>query len=193
MRAFLYKQWLVVLRKFKKIARSRGSAHSIALGAAIGFLVGMEPIMGIQMVVAAFIATIFNANRISAILPVWITNPATFIPVYGFNYWIGYKITGFGPGIEEYEKVLAQSMKIADESGFFSGIVDGSKHLASMGTDALLNLLIGCTVAGLVCAAIAYPLSLWIVNTMRTRRERRKAQRHERVQKVLGDQKSTIE
>ncbi len=185
MHLLAYKQWLILLRKLKRIARSKGSAHSIAFGAAIGFFIGMEPIMGIQMVVAAFIATILKANRIAAILPVWVSNPATFIPLYGFNYWIGYKLTGWGPGLDEYEKVLKQAEIIAKESGFINGIIEGSKHLASLGTGALASLFIGCTIVGIVSAVIAYPVCLRAVEFMRHRRQIRREKRHHRFLELL--------
>lgn len=190
MHLLAYKQWLIILRKIKKVARSSSSSHSIALGAAIGFFIGMEPIMGIQMIVAAAIATLVKANRVAAILPVWISNPATFIPLYGFNYWVGNIITGWGPDLDEYEKVLHQAENIAREDGFFEGIINGTQHLASTGTGAIASLILGCTIVGIIGALISYPLCLRAVEFMRKRRQHRKEKRHARVLKILEENRN---
>lgn len=183
---FAYIKWLEFLRKLKKIARSSMSGHSIALGAAIGFFIGLQPIMGLQMIVSATIATIVKANRLAAILPVWITNPATFIPIYGFNYWVGHKITGIGPSFEEYEAVLLHAEKIAGEQGVFEGLINASKHLASMGGAALLSLCIGCAIVGLICAIVSFPICVKVVDVVRLRREKKRNARHERVTREIN-------
>lgn len=188
---YLNLQWLRLVRVFKKLARSRGSAHSIALGVAIGFFVGMLPLMGIQMLIAAFIATLFKANRLASILPVWISNPATFIPLYGFNYWLGHKLTGWGAKFSEYTRVLKETEQIMAQSGFIDGIIDGTKNFASLGPAALASLCIGCVIVGLISAAISYPLTLRLVEAFRHHRENRRARRQSRVDAYLSFRAST--
>lgn len=184
---YLHLKWLSIVRIFKRLARSRGSSHSIALGVSLGLFLGMLPIMGVQMVLAAFIATLIKANRLAAIVPVWISNPATFIPLYGFNYWIGKVLTGWGGSFDEYERVLKESAQIAKSSCFIDGVIDGTKNFASLGPGALASLLIGSTIVGLVTALAAYPLTLRLVNMVRIHREKRRAHRDIRVQKILSE------
>lgn len=165
----------------KSLARSRSSSHSIALGAALGFFLGMAPIMGIQMIVAVAIATLINANRISAVLPVWITNPVSFVPVYGFNYWLGHIILGRGLSLDEYLAVLENAknagVELAKTQGFFAGlwetVVDGSLALVASGWEAFGVFLFGCTLSGLICAVIAYPLTYYVIERLRKLRELR--------------------
>lgn len=182
---YLHLQWLRLVRVLKKLARSRGSSHSIALGVALGFFIGMLPLMGIQMVIAAFMATIFRANRLAAILPVWVSNPATFIPLYGFNYWLGHKLTGWGASFSEYTRVLKETEKIMSESGFIDGVIDGTKNFASLGPAALASLCIGCVIVGVISAAISYPLTLRLVEAFRHHRAKRRAKRQSRVDDYL--------
>ena len=62
-----------VHKLLRRLARSTGTSHAIAMGAGIGMFVAMTPTMGFQMIIAAVIATLFRANRVTAILPVWIS------------------------------------------------------------------------------------------------------------------------
>ena len=64
-------------RILRSVVRLRGSPRAIAGGLAIGVFVAFMPTRGFQMLFAAFLATLFGANRPAAVLPVWITNPAT--------------------------------------------------------------------------------------------------------------------
>ena len=178
-------KWINLKRIIKKLARSHSSAHDLAMGAAIGFFVGMLPIMGIQMVVAAAIAVIFRVSKIAAIIPVWISNPFTFIPLYGFNYWLGHVLTGWGPTHEEYRTVIHQVQELMHNSGFFEGIVESTKLFGSMGQEAVYSLCIGSLLVGTVAALIGYPLCKKLILILRHRRDRKRLARHERVSEII--------
>lgn len=68
-----------IVYEFKNI---RNEPSQIAWGGAIGIFVAVTPTMGVQTVLALFIATLFKANRIIAGVIVWITNVFTAIPIY---------------------------------------------------------------------------------------------------------------
>jgi hypothetical protein len=78
--------WLVGLR---------GSPEAIARGLAIGLFVAFTPTIGVQLILAAALATLLGASRAAALVPVWITNPVTIPPIYGFTYMVG---SWFFPG-----------------------------------------------------------------------------------------------
>ncbi len=63
--------------------------HHIALGVLLGFVVGMTPTLGVQLIIYVTLAAILRANKISGILPVFISNPVTAVPLYYFNWWVG--------------------------------------------------------------------------------------------------------
>lgn len=181
MKLFRY-YWLRLKSVCKRLARSSGSTHSIALGVAIGFFIGMAPIMGIQMVVAAAIAALCGASKLGAVLPVWITNPVSFIPVYGANYWLGHVITGWGPSMRDYMGVLEKARdagEAAGSSGWWEGlkasVVEGSRALTEHGWDAFWAFLVGCTLSGLICAAIAYPVTYRAIDKLRRYRAAKRA------------------
>ena len=180
-------KWIRFKRVIKKLARSHSSAHDLAFGVAIGLFIGMLPIMGIQMLVAAGIAAICRVSKLAAVLPVWISNPFTFIPLYGFNYWVGHKLTGMGPTHNEYRQVIHEIPKIMERTGFVEGIVESTKYFGSMGLDAVISLSVGSLLLGLILAVISYPLTMRAVVFLRVRRARKRQARHERVSKVIRD------
>ncbi len=182
---YVIKKWIRLKRVIKKLARSHNSSHDLAMGAAIGFFVGMLPIMGIQMVVAAAIAAIFRVSKIAAVLPVWISNPLTFIPLYGFNYWLGNVLTGLGPNHEEYREVLRKVVELTNTAGFFDGIIEGTKLFGSLGRDAVYSLCIGSVIVGIISAIISYPVCMKLINILRHRRARKRFARHERVSEII--------
>ena len=63
--------------------------HRIAFGVFLGFLVGATPTIGIQMILYVAIAAVLRANKVSGILPVWLSNPLTAVPLYYSNWRIG--------------------------------------------------------------------------------------------------------
>jgi len=163
--------YLRLQRLLRGLARSSGTEHQIALGLGIGMFIGMLPIVGIQMVVSAGCATLARANRLAAILPVWLTNPLTIVPIYSFNYWIGWLLVG-GPSLmdfrQEFHKVIAPE----------KGMVEALKSLAAMGLETLLPLWLGCIIVGLVCAIPTYFAGFAMVRDLRTQLAKRRAKRH---------------
>ena len=74
--------WRVALRKgLRRIVYSRSSTPSIAAGVALGVFIAFTPTVGLQMLIAALLATAFRVNVLAAVVPVWITNPLTVMPI----------------------------------------------------------------------------------------------------------------
>lgn len=173
-------------RAVRTLGRATGSAHQIALGVAIGFFIGWLPIVGIQMVVAVVVCTIFRANRVVPIFPIWLTNPVTIIPIYSFNYWIGWLLVG-GPPLSDLVKVLSRVLSVpapSPDMGRFAAWWLGVKHalgeVLSMGWDMQLPLWLGCVIVGTALAVPSYYISYRIVNTFRAAVARK---RHVRVER----------
>ena len=68
-----------------RILQLQGSAHSIALGTAIGLFVAMTPTVGLQMIIILIISLLIPANRLAGFIMVYISNPLTMVPIY----WLG--------------------------------------------------------------------------------------------------------
>lgn len=173
-------------RALRALGRATGTAHQIALGVAIGFFVGWLPIIGIQMVVAVVICQFTKANKIVPIFPIWLTNPATMVPIYSFNYWIGWLVVG-GPPLSDLASILVRMITPPDPvpgTGRFAAWWEGVKYsfseLLSMGWEMQLPLWLGCVIVGLALAVPSYYISYMFVDSFRRAVQRKKQQRHDR-------------
>ncbi len=80
---------------YLRIIRLKTSAHSIALGAALGILIGCMPIIPFQTIVVLTLAVLFRANKIAAFSFTFISSPLNIIPFYAMLYMVGSKVMPF--------------------------------------------------------------------------------------------------
>jgi uncharacterized protein (DUF2062 family) len=154
------------------LVRLRGSPEAIAGGAAVGMFVAFTPTMGVQTVLALALATVVNANRPVAIVPIWITNPVTAAPIYAFTYYVG---SFFWPG----PRVSVVARALADASRELASLDALALRqqlgvFLDLGVDVFAALTIGGILVGGIAAAIAYPLTLRLVVRLRARPIRRR-------------------
>ena len=173
-------------RTFRRIARSAGTPEHIALGAALGMLIAMLPIVGLQMVVATAICLVFRANPLPAVVMVWITNPFTILPVYTFNYWVGTMLVRSGPRIAEFRAHVKEIVRLANEAHFS----DGLSALARMGWDIQLPLWTGCFAVGALLGIPTYFLTRRAVVRIRVRVAQRRAARETRLFGLAPEQRT---
>src|SRR5690606_26705234 len=105
-----------IKRFLRLVLKPNVSAHAVALGTAIGVFLAFTPTVGLQMVLAAVIATAVRGSRAAAVLPVWISNPLTFVPIYGCTYWVGRRFVG-GPTTAEFLGRLRSVLRRVEEHG----------------------------------------------------------------------------
>ena len=174
-----------IKRSCRTLGRATGSAHAVALGVAIGFFVGWLPIVGIQMVVSMAICHFARANKGVSIFPIWLTNPATIVPIYSFNYWIGWKVVG-GPPLSELVAVLIKMLSPpapTPDMNWFSAWWSDFRHsfgeLLAMGWEMQLPLWLGCVIVGTALAVPSYYATFRVVESFRKtlhhKRSRRQA------------------
>lgn len=174
-------------RTLRALGKATGTAHQIAMGVAIGFFVGWLPIIGIQMAVAVVVCIPFRANKVVPIFPIWLTNPATAVPIYSFNYWVGWLFVG-GPPLSDLVAVLKKMFTIPQPppgvgrfDAWWDGIKYSTRELLSMGWEMQLPLWLGCTIVGLALAIPSYYLTYRFIGSFRaaveTKRRMRQARR----------------
>ncbi len=135
----------------------KATPNSIAIGAAIGIFIAFTPTIGIQSVIAAIVAFIVRVSKPAAIIPVWISNPFTMVPIFAFTYWVG---AWFWPG-----------QTISDLPAVLHAILDNPETTFLQQTREMLNLggalfgplWIGGILVGAVAGAITYPIVKWAV------------------------------
>lgn len=143
------------LSSFRNILFLEGPPQKIALGAAIGTFVAWLPIQGIQMSIAVPICLAVGANPMPAIPIIWLTNPFTAIPVYGFNYWVGWLLVG-GPPVSTFVTILTDALRVLEHEGARAFLA----RLWVDGASIFVTLWVGSFVVGAVLAVVAYAIVL---------------------------------
>lgn len=151
--------------------------HRIALGAGIAMFVAMLPLIGLQTIIAVALAALARANKAICIPIVWITNPATAVPIYGVCFAVGRMILApfaHSPDVAvevvsaDLEQKLAPAVHHSMwELAFWTDLLS---TLAGLGAE----LWLGCVVLGVPMAVGTYfLLKWWIVRHRRHVAERR--------------------
>jgi uncharacterized protein (DUF2062 family) len=161
------------------------SPERIARGMAVGLFICYLPLIGIQMLLAWAAASLLRANKIVAVLCVWISNPFTIIPIYYPSYILGRWLFGFSSGkhlidpegIEHlFEKTLSFYRLLTEfhEVAFWKEV---SSVLMKIG----LETFVGGIIFGMVVSAAGYTLGYHGVTAYRRRKQQKKEKRHHRI------------
>lgn len=170
------------LDKLVEIAKEKDPPSKIALGAALGMLIGLMPIMGIQMAVVAVIALPFRANLKAALAGVWISNPITVLPVYYMDYRFGLLFTRSSPvGWERFRAIIDEAANWE-----WSNMSESMGRILHLGADILIPLFVGGTALGLIFAVPTYVITLRFVWRHRAKRAKKLAEKvaHKRCEEI---------
>lgn len=150
------------------VVKLRSSPRAIAGGLGVGTFIAFTPTMGIQLILAVIVATMFNMNRPASMIPVWITNPITVAPIYTFNYWLGCKFVA-GPPLREVSDLFIDIGSTMAHLEFWE-IKEQVLAVFHMGREILIPLLIGSIAIGTVTGLATYFLTLKLLSVFFTRR-----------------------
>lgn len=142
--------------------------HRLAMGMAIGIFVAFTPTVGIQMVIAGFLSWLVRANKAVSMAVVWLSNPATMVPIYWYCYHIGCAILTLEPISREWWAGLADPPAewLPAVSFYWSRLL----QIAG-------PLWLGGTVVGLVCGYATYYVIYHLIFQYRLRRQKELARR----------------
>lgn len=135
--------------------------HRLALGIAIGVFVAFTPTVGVQMVLSVFLAWLLKANKAVGPPIVWITNPATMIPIYYSCYVVGRFLLQIEPVRARWWRELARPPE-----GWWEGVVFYWQRF----THIAVPLWVGCLLIGAILGYISYRVSLSVITAYRLRR-----------------------
>ena len=173
-------KWILLrIRPLLRLLRGfRGSPQAIAGGFSLGLFLALTPTVGVQIILAVFLATFLKVSRPAALISVMITNPVTVPPIFTFNYWVGSLFFG-GPSVGE---VYRHFIKIAAEMAKFNVWEVGAqlKAFAATGQDMLIPLVFGSMVVATFFGVLSYTLLarfLWFLKLHRERKKTLKEQR----------------
>lgn len=155
--------------------------YKISMGVAIGFFCAWIPLM-LQYVWSFILCRIFRANWLISLLPILITNPATFIPINIFNYIVGRAIIG-GPNVAAFKGAIKEIINISQTEGFGAA----AKFFLSEFWQYYIPMAFGSLLIGLILAVASYfitkPLVKTIFKVVRDKKAARDATRKAAAQK----------
>jgi uncharacterized protein (DUF2062 family) len=135
--------------------------HPLALGVALGVFFAFIPFFGIQMVFVVLFAWLLNANKLVGAPLVWLTNPATIVPVYYLCYIVGIGILGQdGVGSEVWAELAEPPAGWAAATSFYW------ERIYEIG----MPVLLGSVVVGFVVACPVYFITYRLICIYRIRR-----------------------
>jgi uncharacterized protein (DUF2062 family) len=97
------------------------SRHSLALGLALGWLIGLLPVYGLQIVLSLLLGFALRCHLPTAVLGTFITNPFTTPAILILQYKFGQWLCGYAmPGLERftpYSPLLRHGIPLALGAG----------------------------------------------------------------------------
>jgi len=133
---------------FLRFLRLRGAPDEIAKGVALGIFIGMTPTFGFQIFLALFFAWLLKENKLAALVGVWITNPVTAPFIYALEYESGRLLLGL------------ERARLPAEFSFSA--------FGTLGWEVFLPLAVGSLLYGILCASLAYALTLRMIPVVKT-------------------------
>lgn len=133
----------------------------LALGAAIGMFITFTPTIGFQMGLVVFFAWLLRANKVIGLPIVWISNPATLVPIYWPCYRLGCLLLG-AHSIDRawWRELGSPPVGWQGRVGFY-----WTRFL-----EIAWPLWAGCIVVGFVLGYVTYYLVYFTVRNYRLRR-----------------------
>lgn len=161
-------RWVLTARRFvvRQILHADDPPHRLALGIGIAMFVMFTPTIGLQSVIVIALAWLLDANKLVGLPLIWISNPATFVPIYYPCYRFGRWIMGGEPTSAAWWKELAYPP---------AGKVEALRFYWGRMLEILGPLTLGGVVVGSVFGVASYVLTYQVVVKYRALRARRLA------------------
>lgn len=161
-----------------RLVRLSDSTHKIALGLAIGCGISFTPLVGTHFIQAGFLAYIFRANLLAAIIGTFVGNPWTF----PFMWWTAISFGSFLFGVLG----LPANTALPEEMNFsilWELITNEPMRI-------FLPWLLGGYIAAIICVPIAYYIFYRFVGAAKQARSKARLRRvHLTAQEMTGQRK----
>ena len=169
---------LVRVIKFR-ILHANDSPHRIALGVGLGLFLACMPIFGLHILIALGLCILFRANKLAALLCVWVSNPFTLVPIYYSDYYIGTVVlnwfsAGGGPAADRQVKEMISQF---DATGFFH--LGFWKDLMNWIGQVGPELWLGAFIMGFLVSAVAYFATYKLIVQHRKKSRRRRFRQYQ--------------
>jgi cardiolipin synthase len=164
------------LRKLaRRMAGHDGSPDHAARGLAAGFFAAAFPLPGLQIPLSLFCAWLVNGNKLVAVVPQFLSNAGTMLPLAYFQFWLGSK---FWPGSVMSAHDALGAVQAGMKAWNWALPVESFRHvlatLLNLGLDVAGPLGIGVLLSAIGLAIASYPLGLVALTHLHLRRLRRR-------------------
>ncbi len=160
-----------------RLRRLPDTPETIGRGMAAGVMAGFTPFYGLHFIVAFVFARIVRGNVLAAITGTFVNNFLTLVPISALCIGIGYFLMGERPEdglLEELGGLFAEAGRDLWHNAW-AAFTPARAHwtgLADFYDRAFLPYLVGGILPGLVCAAVAYAITVPIVRAFQNARRR---------------------
>jgi uncharacterized protein (DUF2062 family) len=152
---------------YLRLKRLRGDPKFLAVGTALGVLVGLTPTMPLHTVLIIGLTLLTRTSTVAGIVSSFlICNPLTYFPIYYFSLQIGNKITPYDIRWSSVRDVLDLLVK-SDE------ILHSIKILGNLGFETVVVMVSGGFVIALPFAVISYYCALYLFTNLNNKRSSR--------------------
>lgn len=137
-----------------RIKRLRGHPRALAGGIAVGVLIGLSPTMPLHTPLIICLTLVTRTSVLAGIIVSWlICNPLTFFPIYYVAVLLGNYLT-------PYEITIGRIQLLLDQLTGGGGFQASINVLATLGTEAIIVLLVGGFVFALPFSFLSYYLAI---------------------------------
>ena len=152
-----------------RVRRLPDTPDRIARGIFAGVFTAFTPLFGLHFIVAALIARIMNGNILAAIAGTFFGNPLTYIPIGVISLKTGHVMLGRDFTGHTDERLLDKFFGAAFELwrnglALFTDTDANWSNLAQFYKEVFLPYLVGGVAPGIVCALVAYYVSLPVIS-----------------------------
>ena len=140
---------------YYRFIRLHSSPRYLARGLAVGVFSGFLPFFGFQIFLSVAIASLVQGHKVVAAAATWISNPLTYLPLYGLGFHVGRRMLG------------------SPEMDFNAQMFKGTQAVWTFGGEFAAPLITGCVTLGLIASVISYFAAMYLL--IRAKRRRPKA------------------
>lgn len=170
-------RWKRIWRRTRALLRwafgRYDSPARVARGVAAGFFAAAFPLPGLQIPLSILFAWLVRGNKLAAVLPQFLSNAATMLPLAYLEFRIGAWLwPAKAANVAHALSQVKESLDAWKWSAPLHSIAELFRCGSHMGVDALGPLALGVVILGAVAAALAFPLTLIVVWGWRRRMAR---------------------
>jgi uncharacterized protein len=154
---------------YLRFLRLKGTPKELALGSAIGVLIGISPTMPFHTILILLTTLVTRSSFLAAMIASFaVCNPLTYIPIYYFSMVFGNIVTPYELNWEKIRYAL-DIILTSDDIKQSIGV------LADLGFEAVVVMVIGGFVFALPFTIASYYLSFqFFIQLRKKRREKQK-------------------